>query len=401
MQKFTVPIPLSLYIHLPWCVRKCPYCDFNSHAVRGNIPEDLYVETLIRDLDENLPRVWGRSLISIFFGGGTPSLFSPAAIEKILSAVHSRLRFGPDAEVTLEANPGTIDEARFKGFRQAGVNRLSIGIQSLQDEKLKALGRIHNRDYALRAITAAKNAGFENFNLDFMHGLPNQSVNDALQDLTDAFRFNPPHLSWYQLTIEPNTFFHHQPPRLPADDLLWEIQEQGKAKIFANGLQQYEVSAYSQADRECAHNKNYWEFGDYLGIGAGAHSKITDFEKNAIIRHVQVKNPKDYLDPEKKLTASQTRVTEDDVVFEFMLNALRLTHGVPVNLFTERTGLSVTSLEPMLTEAKKKGLLIDSPTLLKPTELGQRFLNDLILMWGQLKFRAEPARAIKPNKTDI
>ncbi len=381
MQKFTATIPLSLYIHLPWCVRKCPYCDFNSHEARNTIPEDLYVAALLRDLDEQLPRIWGRGLISIFFGGGTPSLFSPQAIEKVLTAVHSRLRFGADTEITLEANPGTVDEARFSGFRQAGVNRLSIGIQSLQDEKLKSLGRIHNRDYAIRAIEAAKNAGFENFNLDFMHGLPGQSVQEAVHDLQDALQFQPPHLSWYQLTIEPNTFFHHQPPRLPVDDVLWEIQERGKEKILSHGLHQYEVSAYAQRDRECAHNRNYWEFGDYLGIGAGAHSKITDLDQQIITRHSQIKNPKDYLDPSKKLTADQTTVMDQDIIFEFMLNALRLTHGVPVSLFTERTGLSLNILEPILIEARKKKLLVDNAGVFCATELGQRFLNDLIGMF--------------------
>ena len=385
MFNFTTPIPLSLYIHLPWCVRKCPYCDFNSHEAKQSIPEEIYVNALLKDLDEQLPRIWGRSLVSIFFGGGTPSLFSPQSIEKILQGVYSRLRYGPDIEITLEANPGTVDESRFRGFRQAGINRLSIGIQSLQDEKLQALGRIHNREYAIRAIESAINAGFNNFNLDLMHGLPNQSVEDALSDLKSAMAFQPPHLSWYQLTLEPNTLFHHQPPSLPQEDVLFEIQEQGKQFIAASGLKQYEVSAYSMPHQECKHNKNYWEFGDYLGIGAGAHSKLTDYEKQIITRHSQVKHPKDYLDPSKSFIATSQILSVDDCKFEFMLNALRLTDGIPVALFIERTGLPINTLEPILSKAVNKGLLhtvdIAEKALIHPTLLGQRFLNELVGMF--------------------
>lgn len=376
--KFIAPIPLSLYIHLPWCVRKCPYCDFNSHQAKDNLPEELYVNTLLRDLEEQLPKIWGRRLVSIFFGGGTPSLFSAAAIEKILQGVHARLNFGPDIEITLEANPGTVDEERFSGFRTAGVNRLSIGIQSLQNEKLNTLGRIHNREYALRAIEAAINAGFENFNLDLMHGLPNQTIDDAMNDLRDALQFQPPHLSWYQLTIEPNTFFHYQPPVLPEDEILWDIQEEGKKLLASHQLHQYEVSAYARNNHECIHNKNYWEFGDYLGIGAGAHSKITDVNRGIISRHSQVKHPNDYLDPNKKLIAQEQIVNESDVIFEFMLNALRLTQGVSTQIFIERTGLPLSVLEPALTELKRKKLLMDNSDMLCATELGQRFLNNVI-----------------------
>jgi putative oxygen-independent coproporphyrinogen III oxidase len=383
--KFTTPIPLSLYIHLPWCVRKCPYCDFNSHEAKETLPEELYVAALMRDLEEQLPRIWGRHLVSIFFGGGTPSLFSPASIEKILQGVHARLNYGPDIEITLEANPGTIDEKRFAGFRRAGINRLSIGIQSLQDEKLTALGRIHNRENALRGIDAAISAGFTNFNLDFMHGLPNQSITDALQDLQDALQFQPPHLSWYQLTIEPNTLFYAKPPTLPEDDTLWDIQEQGKIVLANHQLNQYEISAYAKSGHQCEHNRNYWEFGDYLGIGAGAHSKITDFEKHIITRHSQVKHPKDYLDPAKKFIANQNSVTDADVIFEFMMNALRLTDGVPMTLFTERTGLSATLIETILHDAREKNLLVNDPEILCASELGQRFLNDVIGMFLPVK----------------
>jgi putative oxygen-independent coproporphyrinogen III oxidase len=381
MQNFSVTIPLSLYIHLPWCVRKCPYCDFNSHEAKEGFPEDLYVEALIQDLEENLPRIWGRRLISIFFGGGTPSLFSASAIARILTAVNARLPFGADMEITLEANPGAIDESRFKGFRAAGVNRLSIGLQSLQDEKLKALGRIHNREHALRAIDIALASGFSNFNLDLMHGLPQQSLGDALEDLQDALQYQPPHLSWYQLTIEPNTFFYKQPPVLPEEEILWDIQDAGKNLLAEKGMQQYEVSAYCKPERECVHNVNYWEFGDYLGIGAGAHSKITDVEKQHITRHWQFKNPRDYLDRSKKFIAEEKIVSERDCIFEFMMNALRLTRGVPMNLFVARTGLPVSSIEATLKVARAKKLLVDDADVLCTTELGQSFLNDLIKLF--------------------
>lgn len=378
MFSFLTPIPLSLYIHIPWCIRKCPYCDFNSHEKKNDLPEELYIDTLIRDLDEQLPSIWGRRFISIFFGGGTPSLFKPKSIEKILLQIQNRIPFNKDIEITLEANPGTIDTKHFKGYRAAGINRLSIGIQSLQNEKLTLLGRIHDRDHALRAIENALHAGFDNFNLDFMHGLPNQSSDDAKDDIKDALQFNPPHFSWYQLTIEPNTFFHFKPPSLPTDDTLWDIQTQGKNIITKNHLSQYEISAYAKKGYECVHNTNYWEFGDYLGIGAGAHSKITHFEKEIISRHWQVKNPKIYLDPNKTLTAEQTILSEKDVVFEFMLNALRLTNGIRMDLFSERTGLPITKIIPFLEKAKIKGMLEYDQNFLKPTELGLRFLNDLV-----------------------
>lgn len=371
-------IPLSLYIHIPWCVRKCPYCDFNSHESPQNLPEDLYIEALVADLEENLPFIWGRSLVSIFFGGGTPSLFSPIGIEKILTAVQSRIRMSPDIEITLEANPGTVDQAHFVGFRQAGVNRLSIGVQSLQDDKLKTLGRVHGREQALRAIEGAVNAGFDNFNLDLMHGLPGQSMEDALSDIHDALAFIPPHLSWYQLTIEPNTFFHHKPPQLPEEDILCDIQEQGKTLITQAHLQQYEVSAYAREGRQCQHNKNYWEFGDYLGIGAGAHSKITDLDQQIITRHWQVKNPRDYLDLKQSFTANRVQLAPHDISFEFMLNALRLTKGVSTQLFLERTGLNFDKIETAVASAKQKKLMVDDPDRLCATELGQQFLNDLV-----------------------
>lgn len=381
MQKFNIPIPLSLYIHLPWCVRKCPYCDFNSHEARGDLPEELYINALIRDLEQQLPTIWGRRLISIFFGGGTPSLFSPAGIRRILTEVHTRLPFGPDTEITLEANPGTLDESRFAGFREAGINRLSIGLQSLQGEKLNALGRIHDRHQALDAIAKAKQAGFSNFNLDLMHGLPGQTLQDALSDLRDALAFQPTHLSWYQLTIEPNTYFHYQPPTLPSDDVLWDIQEAGMALLAQAGMMQYEVSAYSQPYRACMHNMNYWEFGDYLGIGAGAHSKITDMEQQVITRHWQVKHPKDYMDPARNTMAEKKILAENDVIFEFMLNGLRLTQGVSVELFTAHTGLPIERIAPILSLAREKKFMTEDPLRLCATSMGQRYLNDVIQLF--------------------
>lgn len=376
MLNFSTSIPLSLYIHIPWCVRKCPYCDFNSHEAKQGLPEEAYVDALLLDLHEQLTLIQDRELCSIFFGGGTPSLFSGQAIGRILQSVDRVLPIGRKTEITLEANPGTIDEGRFQDFRQAGVNRLSIGVQSLQDAKLKVLGRIHNREYALRAIEQAKTAGFDNFNIDLMHGLPQQSIADALSDIRDALLFTPPHLSWYQLTIEPNTFFYQQPPVLPTESVLGDIGEQGKSIITQSGLAQYEVSAYAEPGRECQHNLNYWEFGDYLGIGAGAHSKITDVANGVITRHIQVKNPRDYLDPKKAFVSSRKTLTPDEVVFEFMLNALRLVRGVPSQLYKERTGLALPA--DKLRVMRDKNLLVKDEGILRGTELGQRFLNDLV-----------------------
>jgi len=377
MQKFPENIPLSLYIHLPWCVRKCPYCDFNSHTAPSVIPEELYVNALIEDLEEHLPRIQHKECISIFLGGGTPSLFSGSSIGHLLNQIAKRIPFSSTVEITLEANPGTVDEARFTGFYAAGVNRLSLGIQSFQNDKLQSLGRIHHRDDALRAIDIAKRAGFTHFNLDLMHGLPHQSVEDALADLHDACAAEPTHISWYQLTIEPQTLFHRYPPALPKEEILFEIQQHGYDLLKTHGFEQYEVSAYSQK-RECIHNRNYWEFGDYLGIGAGAHSKITDTKAHVIQRHWQVKNPRDYLDPTQKYVGEQRTLSEKESLFEFMLNALRLTHGIPFTLFTERTGLPQSTLLPLLATAKQRGLLEDNPEVLRPSALGQRFLDDLI-----------------------
>lgn len=374
-------LPLSLYIHLPWCVRKCPYCDFNSHELKDSLPEELYINALLNEIDTHLPLIQNRPLVSIFFGGGTPSLFSAPAIDRILTGVDQRIGIDKNIEVTLEANPGTVEQARFQGFRAAGINRLSIGVQSLQDDKLKTLGRIHDRDNAIRAIQCATKAGFTNFNIDLMYGLPNQSIQDALYDIETALSFSPTHLSWYQLTIEPNTLFYHQRPVLPEDDMLWDMQLAGQQQLNNGDFKQYEVSAYAQADKQCRHNLNYWEFGDYLGIGAGAHSKLTDISTGRIERFAQVKHPKDYLDRDKRLNHSKNTLNEADLRFEFMLNALRLTQGVPLALFTERTGLPVSHIHDLLQQARIKGLLIDDHTQLCPSTMGKRFLNDLIEMF--------------------
>jgi oxygen-independent coproporphyrinogen-3 oxidase len=381
MPNFSVDLPLSLYVHIPWCVRKCPYCDFNSHESKESLPETLYVNALMHDLDNHLHQVDKRPIISIFFGGGTPSLFSAHAIERILESVAKRLPLSSDIEITLEANPGTIDYVRFRDFRAAGINRLSLGIQSLQDDKLKTLGRIHDRENAIRAITRAKEAGFTNFNLDLMYGLPHQSIPDALHDIEKALSFEPTHLSWYQLTIEPNTLFYHQTPPLPAEDSIWEMQLAGQQKLKDSGYGQYEVSAYSQSGKECLHNRNYWEFGDYLGIGAGAHSKLTDRERGNAVRFAQVKHPKDYLDAAKRQQFSILTISDDDLIFEFMLNALRLTEGFPAALFSERTGLPLEQIERSLAQARKKGLLVNDTERILPSEMGKKFLNNLMMLF--------------------
>jgi putative oxygen-independent coproporphyrinogen III oxidase len=381
MPIFTEEPPISLYIHIPWCVRKCPYCDFNSHEAKNEWPEELYFIELMKELDSYLPLVTTRPFISIFFGGGTPSIFKAKTIGQILEGVYQKLNIHPQAEITLEANPGTIEQARFHDFLTAGINRLSLGIQSLQDDKLKKLGRIHDRECALNAIKIAKKAGFHNFNLDIMYGLPQQSLEDALSDLKDALQFEPTHFSWYQLTIEPNTLFHYQPPSLPVEETIWEMQQAGCEYLQNQSFNQYEVSAYSLPKKECVHNRNYWEFGDYLGIGAGAHSKITDKNTGEITRLAQVKHPKNYFNRNNQWEKNATKVGENDIIFEFMLNALRLTQGITETLFTERTGLSLERIQPLLLLAKKRGLLDDVPGKISPSHLGKKFLNDLIALF--------------------
>jgi len=381
MFHFTALPPLSLYIHFPWCVRKCPYCDFNSHALRGEIPEDQYVDALLADLEQDLPRVWGRPVRSIFLGGGTPSLFSPEAIERLLAGVRARVVLVPEAEITLEANPGTVETERFRGYHAAGVNRLSIGIQSFDPEQLQRLGRIHGRGEALAAAQAARGAGFDNFNLDLMFGLPRQTPDEALADLRTALALQPTHLSLYQLTLEPNTLFHAQPPELPDDDAIAGMQEALQTELAVAGFAQYEVSAYARAGRRCRHNINYWQFGDYLGIGAGAHAKITDAA--GITRLWKVKQPREFLESAGTpgVLGGEHRPDMDDVAFEFMLNALRLTDGVPVTLLRERTGLDPARLRMSLARAMGRGLLEPGVGHIRPTPLGQRFLNELVALF--------------------
>ncbi|MFI8582139.1 radical SAM family heme chaperone HemW [Ectopseudomonas khazarica] len=376
---FLLP-PLALYIHIPWCVRKCPYCDFNSHAAGPTLPEEEYVDALLADLDSDLQHAHGRPLTSIFFGGGTPSLFSDRALGRLLEGVERRIAFADDIEITLEANPGTFEQAKFKGYRSLGINRLSIGVQSFQEAKLKALGRIHNGDEAIRAADMARAAGFDNFNLDLMHGLPEQSIEDALFDLRTAIAQAPTHLSWYQLTMEPNTVFWSQPPQLPEDDLLWDIQEAGQALLAAEGYAQYEVSAYARPGRQARHNLNYWTFGDFLGIGAGAHAKRSTPD-GRILRTWKTRLPKDYLDRSKAYQAGERVLDAEELPFEFLMNVLRLTEGAPVELFSQRTGLPLAQLAGARREGERLGLLQADDRRLVATARGQLFLNDLLQLF--------------------
>lgn len=381
MNAFAILPPLSLYVHWPWCERKCPYCDFNSHTVRAAVSEDDYVNALLRDLERDLPRVRGRTVRSIFIGGGTPSLASAQAIEWLLAGIWARIAVAPDAEITLEANPGSADAARFKAYHEAGINRLSIGVQSFDSAHLEALGRIHGPAEALRAAEAARLAGFSNFNLDLMHGLPGQSVAEAETDVRTAIALGATHISAYQLTIEPNTAFGKNPPPLPDDDALADIESAVHAQLRGAGFVQYEVSAWARAGHECAHNLNYWEFGDYLGIGAGAHAKITD--ASGITRLVRQKHPDAYLRAAGTAAAliSQHRVSDDDAMFEFMLNALRLSDGVPLALFAERTGLGSAMIQRAMDAARGRGFIERDDAHLRPTTFGRRFLNDLTALF--------------------
>ena len=373
---FRLP-PLALYVHIPWCVRKCPYCDFNSHAAGPELPEEAYVDALLADLDADLGAAHGRELTSIFFGGGTPSLFSARALDRLLQGVNRRLGFAADIEITLEANPGTFEQAKFVDYRRLGINRLSIGVQSFQTAQLQALGRIHDGSEAIRAAEMARRAGFDNFNLDLMHGLPGQDVEAALADLRQAVALAPTHLSWYQLTVEPNTVFWSQPPEIPEDDILWDIQEAGQALLAGAGFAQYETSAYARGGRRARHNLNYWSFGDFLGIGAGAHAKLSD-PAGVIRRTWKTRLPKDYLDPGKPFQAGERVLEAAELPFEFMMNALRLTAGVPAALFEQRTGLPLAVIAAACNAARGAGLLDADPQLLRPTARGQLFLNDLL-----------------------
>lgn len=369
-------IPLSLYIHIPWCVEKCPYCDFNSHGLKSAVPENEYVSHLLDDLRQDAELVKGRQIQTIFIGGGTPSLFSPKAIQNLLAGVQKILPLCDDAEVTLEANPGTVESEKFTGFRQGGVNRISIGIQSFQQQKLQSLGRIHDPRQAINAAHFATQAGLNSFNLDLMHGLPEQTEEDALSDLAQGIALAPAHLSWYQLTIEPNTLFYSQPPELPEDDTLWNIQDRGHQLLTDAGYQQYEISGYSQPGQQCQHNLNYWRFGDYLGIGCGAHGKITTSQ--GIIRRVKVKHPKGYMDLTKDYCDKQTLVSEEDLPFEFFMNRFRLLEPCPKQDFTRMTGLPLSTITEQLNRAIELGLIDDNEHNWQITTLGKRYLNSLL-----------------------
>jgi putative oxygen-independent coproporphyrinogen III oxidase len=393
----TLP-PLALYVHLPWCVRKCPYCDFNSHEPgRGVIPvaapradpaappspalprelESEYVGGLVRDLEDALPQVWGRRVYSIFFGGGTPSLFAAESIDALLCAFRARLALAPDCEITLEANPGTFESEKFRGYRDAGVNRLSIGVQSFDPGRLRALGRIHGADEARRAIDIA-HASFDNVNLDLMYALPEQTLDQARADVEAALAARTPHLSFYHLTLEPNTVFHRHPPALPDDDSAAQMQDLIAGRLAAAGYVNYETSAWALRGRECRHNLNYWSFGDYLGIGAGAHSKLSFPER--VVRSTRVRQPREYLKrvPLGQAVQDRHELARADLVFEFMMNALRLAEGFPVARFVERTGLQIAAAEQPLALAERRGLIERDHERIRPTELGRRFLNDLL-----------------------
>ncbi len=373
------PPPLSLYAHLPWCVRKCPYCDFNSHSAQGGAPTARYVDALLADLEREARRAAGREIGTVFLGGGTPSLFSPDEIAMLLEAVAARLQLAPDAEITMEANPGTVEFDAPSGYRDAGVNRLSLGAQSFDDESLRRLGRIHGSNDIRRAFEQARAGGFDNINLDLMHGLPGQNVARAKRDLLDAIELGPTHISWYQLTLEPNTVFHARPPEdLPDEEVAWAIQDAGAEILESAGFQQYEVSAWARERRQCRHNLNYWQFGDYLAIGAGAHGKITD--DGVVMRYRKPANPLQYMQAMETGAADSDvdRLAEDDLVFEFMLGALRLVEGFEESLFVDRTGLAAPVLEARAAAAVDLGLLeCENARFWRTTPLGRRFLNDL------------------------
>ncbi|MBT0570896.1 oxygen-independent coproporphyrinogen III oxidase-like protein [Curvibacter sp. CHRR-16] len=371
--------PLSLYIHLPWCLRKCPYCDFNSHELSNGLDDDLgqrYVQALVRDLESSLPMVWGRTVQTIFIGGGTPSLLSPHLLDQLLADVRARIRLAPDCEITLEANPGTFERDRFRAFRQAGVTRLSVGVQSFNDDFLRVLGRVHNKAQALAALEEAAQA-FDTFNIDLMYALPGQTREQLKADVNQALQFSPPHLSVYHLTIEPNTYFAKFPPVLPDEDIAYDMLDDITALTGQSGLQRYEVSAYARAGHQCQHNLNYWQFGDYLGIGAGAHGKLSFAHR--VVRQVRLRDPMRYLQGAEagNAVAQEDEVAREDLAFEFMLNALRLREGFAVQDFVDRTGLALTRLEGALQQAESQGLIERDWKRIRPTDKGFDFLSDL------------------------
>ncbi|XOV78818.1 MAG: radical SAM family heme chaperone HemW [Aestuariibacter sp.] len=375
----TLP-PLSLYVHIPWCVQKCPYCDFNSHGLKQAVPEQEYISHLLQDLQQDAELVPNREVQTIFIGGGTPSLFSAEAMADLLHGIKQRIPLAKDAEITMEANPGTFEKDRFAGFVQAGINRISIGVQSFQNDKLTTLGRIHGPTEAVAAAQHADTIGLNSFNLDLMHGLPGQNIDEALDDLQRAIALSPPHLSWYQLTIEPNTLFHSKPPTLPEDEILWDIQERGESLLKQNGYEQYEVSAYSKPGFQCQHNLNYWRFGDYLGVGCGAHGKITDLNTQQITRTEKVKHPKGYMDLTKSYTFKSWQVQKEDLPFEFFMNRFRLLEPCPVSELEMYTGLSTETpiVRQAIDSATTKGLMTENQQEWYVTRKGRLFLNELL-----------------------
>jgi oxygen-independent coproporphyrinogen-3 oxidase len=377
---FPTAIPLSLYIHIPWCIRKCPYCDFNSHQAPTALPERSYIDALLLDLQQDLPGGGRRPIHSVFIGGGTPSLLSAEAVDRLLAGLRRALQLQPTAEITLEANPGTVEQHKFREFRHIGINRLSIGVQSFNDDHLRRLGRIHGSAEAAAAAECAHAAGFDNFNLDLMFGLPGQSLAEALDDVAKAIALCPAHLSYYQLTLEPGTPFFKHPPSLPEDDTLWAMQTRCEELLAINGYNQYEVSAYARPGRKCRHNVGYWEFGDYLGIGAGAHAKLTDPAGGEIVRFWKCRQPRDYLAKAgtAQVIGGREPIRPCDLGLEFMMNALRLTDGFPETLFVQRTGRCPDQLDRSLIEAEKRGLVTRENRRIRPTQLGRRFLNDLL-----------------------
>ena len=373
--------PLSLYIHIPWCIRKCPYCDFNSHTTGGKeLPETLYVQKLLEDFQSEAQWFQNRSIQSIFIGGGTPSLFSPAALQTLLEGLNKHQAFRKDIEITLEANPGTFEQQKFHDFYAIGINRLSVGIQSFNEQHLKQLGRIHDPKQAIQAVSMANQAGFENINIDIMHGLPQQSIEQMQEDLRQGIRLDTPHLSWYQLTIEPNTEFYSRPPALPEDEVLWEMTHLGQSILKTAGFTHYEVSAYAKPDHASQHNLNYWTFGDYIGIGAGAHGKLTDISKGIITRRWKKRQPTAYLNVimAKDFSAGESIIDTSQLPFEFLMNAFRLNEGFSIELFEKRTYRSFQDIHPHFQIAKDKNLLTITDSWIKPTELGQRYLNNLL-----------------------
>ena len=376
---------LALYVHMPWCVRKCPYCDFNSHQLKSAQPDAAYIDALIRDFDLEAPRLERRRIDTVFFGGGTPSLFQPESFARLLLALRQRIEFAPDAEITLEANPGTIERGRFSGYAEAGINRVSLGAQTFDPRALESLGRIHSAEDTHRAVAELRAAKLDNFNLDLMYALPGQSLDEALNDVRVACSLKPAHISYYQLTLEPGTVFHSRPPSLPDEDAAWQIQCAGQKMLADEGFLQYEVSAYARQGARCRHNLNYWLFGDYVGLGAGAHGKLSLSKPAQILRTVKPKQPREYLAEigaapsaaARNAVGESTYIAVEDLPFEFMLNALRLNEGFTLDCYQEQTGLALGSVDEKLSRAKDQGLLVEQGNGWRPTELGRRFLNDL------------------------